>query len=84
MDVVKHWPLVALVALPQLAWAGFVEGLAATQRGDLATVSPALSEWLPHAEQGNADAQFKLKKRLWLICTKGRPCTETVWESTLQ
>ena len=81
MDVVKHWPLVALVALPQLAWAGFVEGLAATQRGDLAT---ALSEWLPHAEQGNADAQFKLKKRLWLIWTKGRPCTETVWESTLQ
>ena len=39
------------------AWAGFDEGVAAYNRGDYAT---AVEEWLPIAEQGNADAQYNL------------------------
>ena len=39
------------------AWAGFDEGLAAYERGDYAT---ALREWRPLAEQGHAEAQFRL------------------------
>ena len=39
------------------AWAGFDEGVAATKRGDYET---ALREWRPLAEQGDADARFKL------------------------
>jgi len=39
------------------AWAGFDEGVAAYDRGDYAT---AVEEWLPIAEQGNADAQYNL------------------------
>ncbi len=39
------------------AWAGFDEGLAAYDRGDYAM---ALREWRPLAEQGHAEAQFKL------------------------
>ena len=57
MDVVKKWLLVALVALPQLAWAGFDEGLAAYNCGDYATV---LKEWRPLAEQGDAGVQVYL------------------------
>ena len=57
MAVVKRWLLVALVALPQLAWAGLVEGLAVYTCGDYAT---ALKEWRPLAEQGHVKAQFLL------------------------
>ncbi len=39
------------------AWAGFDEGVAGYDRGDYAT---ALREWRPLAEQGHAEAQFKL------------------------
>jgi len=39
------------------AWAGFDEGVAAYNRGDYAT---AVEEWLPIAEQGDADAQSNL------------------------
>ena len=45
------------VALSEMAWAGFDEGLAAAQRGDYAT---ALIEWQPLAKQGDADAQYNL------------------------
>ena len=37
------------------AWADFVDGLAAVERGDYAT---ALQEWLPLAEQGDALTQI--------------------------
>ncbi len=50
--------IVALVfGLTAPAWAGFDEGVAAYDRGDYAT---ALREWRPLAEQGHAEAQFKL------------------------
>src|SRR5437016_1266347 len=39
------------------AWAGFDEGIAAFSRGDYAT---ALREWLPLAQQGDANAQSSL------------------------
>ena len=48
---------VLLVMLVGPAWAGFDEGMAAYDRGDYAT---ALKEWLPLAEQGDANAQNSL------------------------
>ena len=45
------------MTLPQLAWAGLSEGLAAYTRSDYAT---ALKEMRPLAEQGDAQAQLLL------------------------
>ncbi len=45
------------LSLTAPSWAGFDEGVAAYQRGEYAT---ALREWRPLAEQGHADAQFRL------------------------
>jgi TPR repeat protein len=39
------------------AWAGFKEGQVAIERGDYAT---AFREWLPLAQQGDAEAQWRL------------------------
>ncbi len=47
--------LIMLLGAP--AFADFAKGLAAAERGDYAT---ALKEWKPLAEQGSADAQYKL------------------------
>ena len=48
---------VLLIVLAAPAWAGLGEGLAAYNRGDYAT---ALRELRPPAEQGDAEAQFRL------------------------
>ncbi len=46
-----------LVSLAAPVWAGFYEGWAAYQRGDVET---AFWEWKPLAEQGHAEAQFNI------------------------
>ena len=58
----KHYTLILATLLslliPVQSWgADFQKGLDAAQRGDYAT---ALKEWIPLAEQGDADAQFAL------------------------
>ena len=55
----KHIAIAAvlLVSLVGPARAGFDEGMAAYERGDYES---AIREWLPLAEQGNANAQSKL------------------------
>ncbi len=47
-----------MLAFSTTSWAGFVEGVAAYNRGDFAA---ALQEWRPLAEQGHAPAQFNLR-----------------------
>ena len=47
---------VALLFSAGSAWADFADGMAAYNRGDYAT---AFQEWLPLAEQGDAEAQYK-------------------------
>ena len=46
-----------LLFFPLSAWADFADGLAAYDAGDYET---AIAEWLPLAEQGDADAQVAL------------------------
>jgi uncharacterized protein len=57
----RHLTAIALVLFSTISTAGygadFENGLAAANKGDYAT---ALREWLPLAEQGDADAQFNL------------------------
>ena len=54
--LVGSFVLLSLVLAVQ-AWAGFDEGVAASNRGDYAT---AVREWLPLAEQGYVNAQYNL------------------------
>ena len=49
--------LLGCLALAAPAWAGYIEGMAAFERGDYET---ALRELRPLAEQGDASAQFNL------------------------
>ena len=49
--------ILLLLSLVSPAWAGFEEGAAAYRRGDYAA---ALREFLPLAQQGDAQAQFNL------------------------
>jgi len=58
------WLLVALAGLTTQVWADFDAGWRAYERGDYAT---ALREWLPLAQQGDADAQ----RNLGLMYEKG-------------
>ena len=51
------FPVLLIYLLGTPAFADFQKGLDAANRGDFAT---ALKEWRPLAEQGDADAQYKL------------------------
>ncbi len=48
---------ISFLALANIAFAGFDEGLIAAKRGDFKT---AFSVWHPLAEQGDSNAQFNL------------------------
>lgn len=49
------YAILGTAAVP--AWAGFIEGQAAYERGDY---TAAMREWLPLAENGDIDAQYSL------------------------
>ncbi len=55
--IVKLLLIVPILLWSSVAAADFRAGAEAYKRGDYAT---AYQEWLPLAEQGNADAQFSL------------------------